>query len=326
MEDGSSDIQSVYIYNGVGEVPEDATHVRVDPSITVIHQQAFRNCKKLEHIELPEGLIRIAFSAFRRCKSLKRINIPSTVVGIGFDAFLECEKLCHIILPQGLQTLGHAFRYCKSLQTIYIPPGIEVIKERTFSGCEALANVVFSEGLQEIEETAFSNCKSLVSVTLPSSLKVIGEEAFQGCDQLNEIHIPDTVESIEARAFNGCKLVSFRVPPLVTKVDIDDIVGEEDTCLISLELSESVTEIVDLFDEEQYTGLRKSIRNIVFPPKCTEVGVNMWSGYKDLEFAFPNGDNDTITEALRVTDLKDCHSTRHVITNHTMITKLLCKT
>jgi len=59
-----------------------------------------------------------------------------------------------------------------------------------------------------------------------------------------------------------------------------------------------VTEIVDLFDEEQYTGLRKSIRNIVFPPKCTEVGVNMWSGYKDLEFAFPNGDNDTITEAL----------------------------
>ena len=39
-DDGSHDVSSVFIYNGVDEVPMDVTHVRVDQSITVIPARA----------------------------------------------------------------------------------------------------------------------------------------------------------------------------------------------------------------------------------------------------------------------------------------------
>ena len=57
-EEGN-EVPSVYIYNGADEVPNDVTHVRVDPSVTVIPERAFENCKQLEVVELPEGLIHI---------------------------------------------------------------------------------------------------------------------------------------------------------------------------------------------------------------------------------------------------------------------------
>jgi len=51
----------VYIYNGVDEVPEDVTHVRVDPSVTIIPAEAFKNRRQLEVVKFPEGLIRCGY-------------------------------------------------------------------------------------------------------------------------------------------------------------------------------------------------------------------------------------------------------------------------
>ena len=45
----------IYVYNGLDEVPEDVTHVRVDHSVTVIPEGAFREYLKLEEVELPRG-------------------------------------------------------------------------------------------------------------------------------------------------------------------------------------------------------------------------------------------------------------------------------
>ena len=47
----------VYIYNGVDEVPRDVTHVRIDPSVTVIPKMAFELCRGLEErLSFPRGL------------------------------------------------------------------------------------------------------------------------------------------------------------------------------------------------------------------------------------------------------------------------------
>ena len=76
-----SEVLSVYVYNGEDGVPRDVTHIRVDSSVTVISEGAFKNrCPKLEEVELPEGLITIERDAFANCISLKSINIPSTVL------------------------------------------------------------------------------------------------------------------------------------------------------------------------------------------------------------------------------------------------------
>jgi len=291
MEDGSSDVQSVFVYNGVDEVPNDVIHVRVDQSVTIIPDSAFQYCRQLEVVELPEGLIKIDMRAFDKCRQLMRINIPSTVREIHRDAFGYCEKLVHVHLPDELRRLGRwAFRDCKSLQRINIPPNLETIEYGAFEACYSLSEVLFSEGLREIEWEAFSCCYSLVSVTLPSSLKVIRRGSFQYCRSLNETNLHDTVETIEGRAFDGCNLQNFLMPPLITDVDMS--MFENCKHLVSLELSGNITKC------ENTRGV--SLRNITFPSEC-EVD-DYWDTLedcKDLKRVFPPGADEAITDALK---------------------------
>ena len=292
------DNTSVYIYNGVGRVPRNVTHVRVDPSVTVIPQDAFFNSQQLVEVKLPEGLIRIEVRAFYKCNSLKTINIPSTVTEIGDYAFDECEKLVVAHLPEGLQRLGGwAFHHCTSLQRINIPPDIEVIKEGAFCHCHSLADITFPERLREIEMDAFSRCMTLVSVTLPSSLRDVGEEAFEGCTRLNEIHMPDTLESIEARAFKKCNFTNFRMPSsLGNYIDISIVGGN--TSLVSLELPETAGHFEDRYNntEEYYTDL--SVRNIALPSNCV-TNTTALNHCTELGVVFPDADVDTISTALK---------------------------
>jgi len=289
---------SIYIYNGVGDVPLDVTHVRIDPSVTSVPEMAFRSRQKLEVVELPEGLIRIEYNAFYGCASLKRINIPSTIEEIGGSAFENCHKLDKITLPDGLQRLSnYAFYHCESLQRINIPPRLQVINEGAFCNCESLTDIRFSEGLREIGEDAFSRCVYLVSVTLPSSLKVVGIESFEGCERLNKVHMPDTVESIQPRAFKNCNFTNFRIPPSIgNSVDISIVGGN--ASLVSLELPESVEQVGDKYDdtEEDYTDL--SVRNVALPSECVIYTVAL-KNCKELGVAFPDSNNGTIREALQ---------------------------
>jgi len=289
MEDGSSDVQSVFIYNGVDEVPEDVTHVRVDPSVTVIPDSAFQYRLHLKQVELPEGLIKIDMRAFDKCGQLMHINIPSTVREIHRDAFAHCNSLVSIVLPDELRRIGRwAFKCCQSLQRINIPSDVETIEIGAFEACSCLSEVSLSEGLREIEIEAFILCTSLDPVTLPSSLRVIGRASFEHCYKLNEVNLPDTIETISSRAFGDCNLQNFRIPPLVTDVDMSMFEGCKH--LVSLELSGNVSKC------DNTRGA--SLRNITYPSEC-EVVVDMWSGYKDLEIAFPNVDDDIITDALQ---------------------------
>jgi hypothetical protein len=72
----------IYHYNGSDVVPKRVHHVRVDPSVTAIPDDAFANCRFLRNIELPEGLQAIRNGAFRCCGNLTRITIPLTVTDI----------------------------------------------------------------------------------------------------------------------------------------------------------------------------------------------------------------------------------------------------
>ena len=278
----------------------DVTHIRVDPSVTVLSEGVFEDRGKLEVVELPEGLISIEDCVFYCCSSLMRINIPSTVTSIGERVFEYCGKLELAVLPEGLQRFGaRAFYHCNSLQSINIPPHIETIQDSTFLHCWGLTDITFSEGINEIGEDAFSRCNSLVSVTLPSSLKSIGVESFEGCKVLNKVHIPETIESIGAKAFKKCNFTNFRIPPSIDTVDMSIVGGS--TCLVSLELPENVAHIK--FGKET-----NSLRNIALPSQYTEGPGHthtMWIHHKDLKVALlgtdddDNDNDDTITDALK---------------------------
>jgi len=301
MSSSEEEDVEVYIYNGVDEVPRDVTHVRVEPSVTVIPENAFRYRHYLEEVELPEGLIRIGDKAFYYCSSaLKRINLPSTLEEIGDHTFDQCENL-EVVLPEGIERLGQwAFQNCR-LKRINIPPLLEVINEGTFCNCDSLSEISFSEGLREIGKDALSRCTSFVSIKLPSSLKVIGIEAFEGCERLNEIRLPDTIEIIRARAFKICNLTNFRIPPSIG-VDVDISIVGSNISLVSLELPETIEQLEDKYAsrEEQCTVL--SVRNIALPSDC-EIDTVALKHCADLGLAFPDADDDdndaTISAALK---------------------------
>jgi len=76
------------------DIPDDVTHVRVDPFVNRIGENAFHCCRQLINVELCEGrLEHIDRGAFENCTSLKSINIPSSVKVIGKEAFSGCSQL-----------------------------------------------------------------------------------------------------------------------------------------------------------------------------------------------------------------------------------------
>jgi len=103
---------------------------------------------------------------------------------------------------------------------------------------------------------------AVVSFELPSSLEVIRKGAFSVVLGMTTLNLPDSVKRIERGAFNGNDFLNFRVPPLVTKFDMDIFRGIE--CIVSIELSEAVERICSDDDSMAYYDLR----NIAIPAGC----------------------------------------------------------
>ena len=250
----------VFVYMGEGgpAVPSDVVHVRVHPSVTIIPESAFTHHRKLEYVELCDGLLEIGMRAFCNCMVLKRISIPSTVTRIGRWAFSGCTKLEEVDLCEGLIEIDIcAFLVAESLKQITIPTTVTVIDENVFNGCIRLERIELPEGLLEIRKEAFFSCNSLEYINFPSTLKWIGHSAFCNTN-IRCCSLPDGIESIGHSIFYDCVLVKFRGPPLITTIPEEFMLDCES--LFSLELPESINRI-----EESSFANCESLRNVNIP-------------------------------------------------------------
>ena len=251
--------EDIFIYTTGSIVPRDVVRARVHPSVTVIPANAFI-CRKLEEVELCEGLSEIGGRAFQQCSALKRIKIPSTVTVIRDKSFLWCHKLEEVELCEGLQTIEEsAFNKCHALKRIEIPSTVTNIGGLAFYACCQLEEVELYEGLLEIGQSAFSFCESLKHINLPTTIRSIGAWAFAETKSLLTISLPDGLESIGSYAFLRGGLLTFRIPPLITRIPQGMV--EHAESLFSVELSESVTQIGWYAFKECH-----SLRNLAIPP------------------------------------------------------------
>ena len=69
--------------------------ISIPSSVKSIGRSAFYNCPKLESVsfEKESKLTEINNSVFKHCRELKSISVPSSVKSIGRSAFLNCSKL-----------------------------------------------------------------------------------------------------------------------------------------------------------------------------------------------------------------------------------------
>jgi len=177
---------------------KDAVRVTVPDKIdgktvSAIGEEAFKDCKCLISVTLPErdlfdfdsaGLTEIGEYAFSGCVSLTEIEIPESVSGIGRGAFHSCRSLIKATLPVPIYLAPYTFAECVALRSL---SPIGTVSEGLFSGCSSLERITLSEFCREIDEDAFEHCVSLCDVTLPKSVKRVGALAFRGCQKLHKV-------------------------------------------------------------------------------------------------------------------------------------------
>ena len=148
----------VFVYTEGVIVPDDVVHVRVHPSVTVIPAYTFVQRKKLEEVELCEGLLEIGVGAFMECTSLKRVAIPSTMTSISGSGFSSCDKLEEVEMCNGHLNLyigSHAFDSTK-LTKFRVPPLATTIVNGVFKCCGQMYSIEIPENVTNMGGYVFS--------------------------------------------------------------------------------------------------------------------------------------------------------------------------
>jgi len=272
------------------------TSYQIKAGTFIICESAFRGCSKLQHIEIPDSVIKIGKTAFCRCNSLQSIEIPNSVINIdalafsqctslqsivmynsvlsiGHHAFLNCKSLHHIELPNSLTSIREAaFARCESLSSVTIPNSVTYIGNRAFLGCSNLKSALISSALTYLDNDVFKECTSLESINIPSSVKTIGDFTFMKCESLKAVRIPNSVTSIGNGSFYKCRnLQSIEIPDSV--IDIGPSAFAECESMHSIVLSNSLERIgIGAFSR------CKKLKSIEIPKSVCEIDSNPFSG------------------------------------------------
>lgn len=188
---------------------------------------AFYNCTNLKRATLPEGLTAIGANCFRECSKLESIDLPATVGSLGNLAFYNCKALTAIVIPEGVETIPRSlFANCSALTSatlpstlksmeseafsstglkeITIPEGVTSLGNNLFNACKSLESVQLPDALTAIPSKLCYNCSALTTVNMPSKLETVGNDAFYNCGKLQDVTFPETLKSLDERSFGGC--------------------------------------------------------------------------------------------------------------------------
>ena len=268
--------------------------VTIPNSVKSIGDYAFSSCKSLQSVTIPNSVKSIGDYAFSSCKSLQSVTIPNSVTSIGNWAFCWCVSLQSVTIPNSVKSIGDkAFSDCHSLQSVTIPNSVTSIGNEAFSRCKSLQYVTIPNSVTSIGDGVFGECVSLQSVTIPNSVTSIGNSAFFSCESLQSVTIPNSVTNIGNSAFYWCRsLQSITIPSSVTK--IGDYAFELCESLQSITIPNSVTSIRNGAFSRCY-----SLQNVTIPNSVTSIGNEAFSGCKSLQnVTIPNSVTSIGNEAF----------------------------
>ncbi len=158
----------------------------------------------LEGDEEESIVVGIAAGAFRNCKYITSIVVPDSVKTIGLGAFEGCAALESITLPfvGGAPTantyIGHIF-------------GAQTFTENAAFVPASLATVNLSEACTAIAPFAFDACTGVKAVHMGNEMATIGAYAFARCG-ITEVSLPDSVTTLGVGAYLECPVEKVVLP------------------------------------------------------------------------------------------------------------------
>ena len=228
----------------------------------ITYLSGFKNCPKLEKVNVKETVKDIGEFAFKNCISLKNFEIPQSTETIWYGAFMGsgitsvtipsntflfdydygstfegCENLTEVIFSdeylKGFTIVYDCFKGCTSLKKVVFPKAMNslILDSYAFSGCSSLEQIVFPEtcGVLYTEQKVFKDCTSLKKVVLPKICGsiYIGRSSFKDCKALETLTFPNRSGNIDINqeAFRGCTALTALT---LTKFDCGVIVIRDD--------------------------------------------------------------------------------------------------
>lgn len=155
-------------------------------SVRFIGFEAFRDCRSITSIQIPDSVTFMGAGAFYICSSAESATVGAGIRGIPDRAFGYGSSLREVTIEGNVSSVGaYAFFMCKELERMSIQHA-ETIGNDAFTECRMLSEVVLG-AVESIGSNAFENCRSLVSIELPGTLERMGGEVFLGCRSLEDI-------------------------------------------------------------------------------------------------------------------------------------------
>lgn len=169
-----------------------ATEVVVEPGITDIWDDVFRNRQGITKVTLADTVEYLGSSCFSGCSNLSEVKLSSALTGIPQACFME-TNISEITIPEGVKYLnGSAFSQCPSLESVVIPDTVTRIGDFCFTGCEKLKTVRLSCNIKVLPDLVFSGT-GLESLEIPNSVQSLGSNPFSYCPNLKKLVIPPGV-------------------------------------------------------------------------------------------------------------------------------------
>lgn len=173
-----------------------------------IGNYAFRYCRKLQSLSLPQGLESIGSYAFDNCYSLTEITLTKNINNLGFSVFSNCPQLAEISVEpsNGYFADRDGVLYDKAIKKLIRYPAAKI--EESFT---------LPESVTDIESEAFHSAYNLKEVSL-GSVRNIGSKAFYYC-ALTNVSIPDSVTALNPSVFSNTPLKSINLGANVIQIE-----------------------------------------------------------------------------------------------------------
>lgn len=152
----------------------------------------------IESLDDMNQIIEIGNNAFKGCKGLTNISLPETLTSCGTSAFDSCSNIASVVLPNSLTAIPNSmFNICRNLVSVTLGNAVTSIGRNAFSYCSNLQRIELPTTVTSIADWAFGNCKNsfklIINTATPPTL---GGNHLLNAVAGSKIFVPDA--SVEA--------------------------------------------------------------------------------------------------------------------------------